>query len=129
MDAVRTVALSEFAYRRIKAYAAFTGISIEVAVSDAISEWMDGTGDLVIEAMQKQQRESVARPRLTIVSTADSLTSGTKSYGNSQDSRTNSSDDRACLQSAGSEKSSAIAVGDQSGWQALNTSSRDWKAL
>ena len=63
----RAVVLSEVAYRRIQEYASFAGISIECAVSDAITEWMESTGDLVVEALQKKQRSFGAKPRLTIV--------------------------------------------------------------
>jgi hypothetical protein len=69
---IRTVALSEVAYEQIQAYANFVGISIEVAASDAISEWMSSTGDLVVEALQRKEREAAAKPRLTIVSSTDS---------------------------------------------------------
>jgi hypothetical protein len=37
------------AYRRISEYANFAGISAEKAVKEAVNEWMDTTGDLLIE--------------------------------------------------------------------------------
>jgi hypothetical protein len=76
----RTVVLSEVAYERIQAYANFVGISLEVAASDAISEWMNSTGDLVVEALQRKEREAATKPRLTIVSSKDSL-AHTQSFG------------------------------------------------
>jgi hypothetical protein len=97
------------AYQRIQTYANFVGISIEVAASDAITEWMSSTGELVVEALQKKRRESAAKQRLAIVSSAGSLTS-TNSIGNSQVDRMNSSEDRVRLRSAVSARSSFIAA-------------------
>jgi hypothetical protein len=57
----------------------FAGISIERAASDAITEWMNSTGDLVVEAMQKKQRMATAKSKLTIVSGASSRTDAAKS--------------------------------------------------
>jgi hypothetical protein len=49
MPVNRTVVLSETAYRRLEAYARIFDGSIECAASDAIAEWMNSTGNLVIE--------------------------------------------------------------------------------
>lgn len=70
MPANCTVVLSEVAYRRIQTYARVTGIPIERAAGDAITEWMCSTGNLVVEALQKTQRASGAKTRLTVVSSA-----------------------------------------------------------
>jgi hypothetical protein len=67
MSASRTVVLSEAAYRRLEGYAQISGISIECAASDAIAEWMNSTGDLVVEAIQKKRKAEAARPKLTLV--------------------------------------------------------------
>jgi hypothetical protein len=61
VSAIRTVVLSEAAFQRIQTYATSVGLSIEVAASDAISEWMNSTGDLVVEALEKKHRASAAR--------------------------------------------------------------------
>ena len=70
MPANRNVVLSEAAYRQIQTYAILTGISIDHAASEALSEWMRTTGNLLVEALQKMQRTSAAKPKLTIVSGA-----------------------------------------------------------
>jgi hypothetical protein len=67
MSASRTVVLSEAAYRRLEGYARISGIPLECAVSDAVTEWMNTTGDLVIEAIQKKRRAEAPRPKLTLV--------------------------------------------------------------
>jgi hypothetical protein len=61
------VVLSEAAYRRLQTFAAVAGIPIEHAASDAITEWMKSTGDLVIEAVQKNRRTSAFNRKLMIV--------------------------------------------------------------
>ena len=63
----RTVVLSEVAYRRLEAYARISDVSIECAASDAIAEWMNSTGDLVIEAIQKKRNAGESKPKLTLV--------------------------------------------------------------
>lgn len=68
MPVIRTIVLSEVVYQRIQSYATFAGISIEAATSNAITEWMNSTGDLVIEAVQKKRRASAVKPKLIIVS-------------------------------------------------------------
>ena len=67
MTAYRTVVLSEAAYRRLEGYARISGIPIESAASDAIAEWMNSTGDLVIEALEKNRKAETPRPRLKLV--------------------------------------------------------------
>ena len=67
MSANRTVVLSEQAYRRIEGYAQIANVSVESAASDAIAEWMNTTGELVIEALQKKRKAESARPKLTLV--------------------------------------------------------------
>jgi hypothetical protein len=68
MSASRTVVLSEAAYRRLEGYARISGTPIECAASDAVAEWMNTTGDLVIEAIQKKRRaEAPPKPKLTLV--------------------------------------------------------------
>jgi hypothetical protein len=68
VPAFRTLVLSEVVYQRIQSYANFAGISIEDAATDAITEWMNSTGDLVVEALQKKRRASAAKPKLILVS-------------------------------------------------------------
>ena len=70
MPANRTVVLSEEAYRWIQTFANVSGIPIERAANDAITEWMYTTGNLVVEALQKIQKASAAKPKLMIVSSA-----------------------------------------------------------
>jgi hypothetical protein len=70
MDANCTLVLTDAAYRRIREYARFAGVSIECAASDAIIEWMNSTGDLVVEAIQTRQKAQAAKPKLTLVSSA-----------------------------------------------------------
>lgn len=113
MPTIRTIVLSEVAYQRIQTYATFAGLSIEDAASDAITEWMNSTGDLVVEALQKTQRASAAKTRLTIASSAGSHTSA-KSLGNSLVSRRMSSDE-ICLQNPDASISSAAVVADFNG--------------
>lgn len=67
MSANRTVILSEQAYRRIQEYAQTANVSVESAASDAIAEWMNTTGELVIEALQKKRKSEAAKPKLTLV--------------------------------------------------------------
>lgn len=67
MTAYRTVILSEAAYRRLEGYARISGIPIECAASDAIAEWMNSTGDLVIEALEKNRKAEAPRPQLKLV--------------------------------------------------------------
>jgi len=67
MPVNRTVVLSETAYRRLEAYARISDVSIECAASDAIAEWMNSTGDLVIEAIQKKRKAEESKPKLTLV--------------------------------------------------------------
>ena len=67
MSASRTVVLSEVAYRQLEAYARVTGVSIDCAASDAIAEWMNTTGELVIEAIQKKRKAEAPKPKLTLV--------------------------------------------------------------
>ncbi len=67
MSANRTVILSEQAYRRIQGYAQIANVSVESAASDAIAEWMNTTGELVIEALQKKRKAEAAKPKLTLV--------------------------------------------------------------
>jgi hypothetical protein len=69
----RTVVLSETAYRQIQTYAIVTGVSMERAASDAISEWMHTTGNLFVEASQRMRRASATKPKLKIVSSAGSI--------------------------------------------------------
>jgi len=70
LPADRAVVLSEVAYKRIETYAAFAGISIDRAASDAITEWVRTTGDLVVEALQRNRKASGPKTKLTIVSGA-----------------------------------------------------------
>ena len=63
----RTVVLSEDAYERILVFAAVVGVPIERAVSNAVTEWMNGTGYLVMDAVEKRRKANAARPKLTLV--------------------------------------------------------------
>ena len=63
----RTVVLSEAAYERILVFAAVVGVPIERAVSNAVTEWMNGTGYLVMDAVEKHRKANAARPKLTLV--------------------------------------------------------------
>ena len=58
------VVLSKKAHERIKEYSDFTGISVERATSEAVSEWMDETGDLV---MQEMERRRAARTGFAVI--------------------------------------------------------------
>jgi hypothetical protein len=63
----RTVVLSEDAYVRIQKFAGVVGIPLERAVSNAVSEWMNGTGYLVMDAIEKRARANAARPKFILV--------------------------------------------------------------
>jgi len=65
MSTIRTVVISEDAYERIQKFAGFAGIPVERAVSNAVSEWMTGTGYLIMDAIEK--RAKAARPKLILV--------------------------------------------------------------
>jgi hypothetical protein len=67
INANRTVVLSEAAYRRLEGYARISGIPLECAANDAIAEWMNSTGDLVIEAIEKKRKAEAPRPKLKLV--------------------------------------------------------------
>ena len=62
-----TVVLSEDAYERIQRFAEFVGVPVERAVSNAVSEWMNGTGYLVMDAIEKRAKANAARPKLILV--------------------------------------------------------------
>lgn len=40
-------------YKRIQEFASSANISIDLAIIEAINEWMDTTGDLLIESIDK----------------------------------------------------------------------------
>jgi hypothetical protein len=61
------VVLSEDAYERILIFAGFVGVPIERAVSNAVTEWMSGTGCLVMDAIEKRAKANNARPKLILV--------------------------------------------------------------
>jgi hypothetical protein len=63
----RTVVLSEDAYERIQKFAGFVGVPVERAVNNAVSEWMNGTGHLVMDAIEKRRKANAARAKLTLV--------------------------------------------------------------
>jgi hypothetical protein len=47
------------AYRRIKKYARAANITIDQAVNDAVREWMDMTGDLLLEEEDEEECEII----------------------------------------------------------------------
>ena len=63
----RTVVLSEAAYERILVFSAVVGVPIESAVNNAVTEWMNGTGYLVMDALEKRRKADAARPKLILV--------------------------------------------------------------
>ena len=63
----RTVVLSQDAYERILVFAGVVGVPIERAVSNAVTEWMNGTGYLVMDALEKRRRANATRPKLILV--------------------------------------------------------------
>ena len=67
MPLIRTVVVSEDAYERIQKFAEFVGIPLERAVSNAVSEWMNGTGYLVMDAIEKRAKANASRPKLILV--------------------------------------------------------------
>ena len=67
MSLSRTEVRTEEAHQRIQQYAEFVGISIEGAASNAVSEWMTGTGYPVMDAIEKRRKANAERPKLTLV--------------------------------------------------------------
>ena len=63
----RTVVLSEAAYERILVFTAVVGVPIEHAVNNAVTEWMNGTGCLVMDAIEKRAKANAAKPKLILV--------------------------------------------------------------
>ena len=59
--------LSEAAYERILVFTAVVGVPIERAVSNAVTEWMNGTGYLVMDAIEKRAKANAAKPKLILV--------------------------------------------------------------
>lgn len=49
------VCLTEDSYKRIEGYAEAAGISVQRAVSEAVGEWMDTTGDAVMAVLRKRR--------------------------------------------------------------------------
>jgi hypothetical protein len=63
----RTMILSDAAYRQIRPYAIQADVPTERAASDAITEWLQNTGEFVPEALQKKRTPSAVKPKLTLV--------------------------------------------------------------
>lgn len=52
MSAHRTVVLSAKAYRNLQTFAAFAGKSLDKAADKAINEWMESTGQTIIDFVE-----------------------------------------------------------------------------
>jgi hypothetical protein len=68
MPGVRAVALSAETHNRICRYAEIANVTTDQAVNDAVIEWMNSTGDLVIEALERRSRRHATKPKLILVS-------------------------------------------------------------
>lgn len=66
MSLNRTVVLSGEAYEHIQKFVGLVGI-VEFAESNAVSEWMTGTGYPVMDAIEKHAKANAARPHFILV--------------------------------------------------------------
>lgn len=55
------ICLNDKSYKRIERYAETAGISIELAASRAIDEWMNTTGDDVVYILKQRRKKQAAK--------------------------------------------------------------------
>lgn len=64
------IQLDQDTYKRIARYSSLTGISANLVVKEALNEWMEETGSLVLEVLKEQNRTKKAKAKkLTVLPT------------------------------------------------------------
>ena len=63
----RRISIDPKAFARIEEFAAYFNISVQEAITKAVGEWMDATGDIMMAFTENERRKVATRSKLTLV--------------------------------------------------------------